>query len=213
MRESLRKYLSASAFSLFIRLLLELIIVFLGVYFAFLFNEYTSSLEHKKSKIQLLQGMNTEIEYFIGGAEKREPEMQGKFTEWQQSVKAGNRKTPLYFVMQGNALPTNDMWQVILSSDGINLLDVSSIFELSKYYTSFDIMLSKYQKLINFAEEKVIPFENRPNYFYLADGSLKPTYNAYIQRYSDFLELFELMIKDSKLLRKNLQEKIELLQQ
>jgi len=208
----IRENQSGSIHSLLVRLTLELFIVFLGVYLAFLFNEYTVSRGLEKQQIQLLNGLNTEIEYFLGGAKRREPEMQQEFEQWQESVAAGEKKVPLYFEMLGRALPTKSMWQVVIFFNGINLLDVSTMFELSKYYNSFDIMLTKYQKLIDFAEAEIIPFENKPDFFYQSGGQLRPKFAAYIKRYADFLVLFQAMIKDSESLEIRLQSEIKRLQ-
>ena len=72
------------------------------------------------------------------------------------------------------------------------------MFELSKYYNSFNIMLSKYTKLIDFAEAEIIPYEDTPTCFYKAKGRLTAKYQAYIDRYTDFLTLFDSLIKQSE---------------
>lgn len=135
--------------------------------------------------------------------------MKQNFEQWQAAIASGKQEVPLYFEIQGNALPTKNMWQVVLYFDGINLIDLSLMFDLSKYYNSFDIMLSKYQKLIDFAEREIIPFENNPRHFYQSNSVLTPKYAAYVRRYADFLQLFSAMIKDSEMLKKQLQTGIE----
>ena len=216
MRQSFLDFRSGSKLSFTVRLFFELCIVFFGVYLAFLLNEFRVNEELERHQIQLLSGLNKEIEYFLygdsGGAKMREPLMQKQFENWQKSVASGEKKVPLYFKMLGNDLPTRSMWQVIIYSDGLNLLDVPTTFELSKYYNSFDIMLNKYQKLIDFAEVEIIPFVNKPDYFYQADGQLYPKFNAYVERYADFLDLFKLMIKDSEAIKIRLQAEIKRLE-
>lgn len=216
MRQTFRDLRSGSNFSFSVRLFLELGIVFFGVYLAFLLNEFRINKELERHQIQLLNGLNKEIEYFLGddtsGAKMREPGMLKQFEGWQKSVASGEKKVPLYFKMLGNALPTRSMWQVVVYSDGLNLLDVPTTFELSKYYNSFDIMLNKYQKLIDFAEVEIIPFVNKPGFFYQADGQLYPKFNAYVERYADFLNLFKQMIKDSEAIKILLQSEIKRLE-
>jgi len=197
-----------SRYSFAARLGLELVIVFAGVYLAFLFNEYTSNREVQERKIQLLEGLNNEIDYFLGGARRRQPDMKAGLEQWQEKLLQGEKQVPLYFTMRGRALPTRSMWQVVLYFDGIDLLDVQTMFELSKYYNAFDIMLEKYDKLICFAEDEIIPYENNPGFFYGSNGALLPKYEAYIERYSDFIVLFDVMIEDSEALIERL--KIEI---
>ena len=216
MRQIFKDNQSGSKLSFTVRLFFELCIVFFGVYLAFLLNEFRVNEELERHQIQLLSGLNKEIEYFLygdsGGAKMREPGMLKQFEGWQKSVASGEKKVPLYFKMLGNALPTRSMWQVIIYSDGLNLLDVPTTFKLSKYYNSFDIMLNKYQKLIDFAEAEIIPYVNKPDLFYQAKGQLNPKFRAYVERYADFLVLFKLMIKDSEAIKIRLQAEIKRLE-
>lgn len=151
--------------SLMTRLFLELLIVFLGVYLAFLFNAHAEHTAMRNRKIQLLRGLNTEVDFFLRGAMRRSPLMQESFAEWKGKMAEGTLQTPPYFVMEGDELPTTSMWQVVVNFDGIQLLDVPTMFSLATYYNSFDIMLSKYAKLIDFAENKIIPYADTPSFF------------------------------------------------
>lgn len=184
--------------SLIFRLLSELLIVFLGVYLAFLFNAHGEKVKDKARQAQLIQGLHKEIEYFLGGANRRSPVMEDAFKQWKIGLADGQVQTPLYFKLEGHALPNSSMWQVVMFFDGIQLLDVSTMFELSKYYNHFDIMLSKYIKLIEFAEAEIIPYQDTPSHFYRTKGDLTARYEAYLDRYTDFLDLFHGMIKESE---------------
>lgn len=184
--------------SLIGRLALEMLIVFLGVYLAFLFNAHGERTKTKTRQAQLLRGLYTEIDFFLAGALRRSPLMNDAFAAWNQNLAAGTYQTPPYFVMKGDDLPTSSMWQVVMYFDGIQLLDVPIMFELSKYYNSFDIMLSKYLKLIDFAEAEIIPYADTPSKFYKTDGALTSKYAAYTDRYADFLSLFQNMIEQSR---------------
>ncbi|OVE79708.1 hypothetical protein BVY01_01665 [bacterium I07] len=183
------------------RLFLELLMVFLGVYLAFLFSAHSEKMKAKSSQVQLLRGLNQEVDYFLKGATRRSPVMNEALSKWNRGLENGKFQTPLYFVMKGAALPTNSMWQVVTFFDGIQLLDVSTMFELSKYYKDFDIMLSKYTKLIDFAENEIIPYEDTPKSFFITKGRLKAKYKAYCDRNADFLTLFDRMIKQSEAIK------------
>lgn len=179
------------------RLALELLIVFLGVYLAFLFNAHGERTKMRARQVQLLYGLHTEVDFFLSGAVRRSPVMNESFAGWKEKLAERAVQAPPYFVMEGDDLPTTSMWQVVIFFDGMQLLDVPTMFELSKYYNSFGIMLSKYEKLIEFAEHEIIPFEDAPSRFYDDNGRLRAAYRAYIDRYEDFLNLFQTMIDQS----------------
>ena len=191
------------------RLFLELMIVFLGVYLAFLFNAHSERIKMKSRQVQLLRGLHQEVNYFLGGARPRSTVMNETLLKWKDRLEKGEFQTPLYFVIEGDALPTNHMWQVVMFFDGLQLLDVSMMFQLSRYYKSFDMMLSKYTKLIRFAEDEIIPYEDTPKSYYVTKGRLKATYRAYLDRYTDFLALFNTMIEQSEAVKGVLESEME----
>ena len=86
------------------------------------------------------------------------------------------------------------MWQAVVSSDGLAILNVKTIQKASDFYNSLDVLVDKYKTLNEFAEREILPnAEYGPDKFYKKNSKLKPEFNAYMQRVKDLRELLNIV--------------------
>src|SRR5690606_25646613 len=171
-------------------ILVELIIVFVGVYLAFQLSEFSAEREINQRREQLQEALAQEIDFFLLGAERLIPQMDKEYADWRQRHEAGEQPAPLHFEIGGADLPPRGMWRAVLASDGLSILPVEQMQNVSRYYNALDILLSKYAGLIEFSEKEIIPFDNTEAFYHAESGKLKRKYAAYMNRMHDMLRLF-----------------------
>lgn len=172
-------------------LLVELFIVFIGVYLAFQLNEFKSNRELEQREEQLQLALAQEIDIFIVGANQLIPELNSEYADWRQSYDSGELPRPLTYELGGADLPPRGMWQAVLASDGLAILPVNTMQNISQYYNALEILLGKYDELIQFSSTEILPFSD-PNAFYDPETQqLLPKYVVYMRRFQDMVFLFD----------------------
>jgi len=177
-----------------VHFLIELIIVFIGVYLAFLLNEYRADNETQNRRQQMRSALFQEIGIFISSTDAITPFLDSLLTQWQNKYIAGERPIPLYLQFTGVDLPPRGMWQAVVSSDGLSILNIKTIQKASDFYNSLDVLVDKYKTLNEFAERELLPNADFGSYkFYKKDNKLNPEFNAYMQRVRDLRELLNIV--------------------
>ncbi len=182
-------------------LLVELLIVFIGVYLAFELNEYSHQRETDQRRQQFLAALTQEIGDFSRGANQVIPRLDKLITEWRRAYESEKKPIPLLLEIGGADRPPRGMWQAVQASDAIILLPVESMKTVSEYYNALDVLLNKYTKLIEFSEREIVPFGTKDTFYQGNGRMLKPKYKAYMRRMQDWLNLFrevQKMAEESK---------------
>lgn len=174
-------------------LMVELFIVFIGVYLAFQLNDYRSERETNQRRHQIQEALGQEINIFILGADQTYPYLESLYQDWRTKYEAGEKPVPLYFQIGGVDLPPRGMWQSVMASEGVTTLPVETLQKLSDYYNALDILLDKYAEISAFSELEIIPVEEPETFYHAEGGNLKRKYVAYMQRMQDMLNLFEVV--------------------
>lgn len=176
------------------RLLLELLVVFIGVYLAFLLSEHRAERERDARRDQLQAALASEIAFFTEGADRIAPAFDSLYVDWQAGFEAGEQPPPLWFQLTGVSMPPRGMWQAVLASDAVATLDVATMQTVSGFYNALDVLLKAYDELDDFAQREIIPHEAADEaIFYDADGRLKPHYQDYMRRVQNALRLFDIV--------------------
>lgn len=175
-----------------VRLLLELVIVFVGVYLAFLFNEYRANAEQASRQGQLREALASEIDVFIQGADRMLPVLDSLVDRWDSAYAAGAHPGPLEAPSGGVDMPPRGMWQAVIASDPLSTLDVATMQSVSEFYNALDVLIEKYDRLRAFDEASIVAYADDGRMAFYKPGStaLRPEYRAYMSRFHDVVSLF-----------------------
>ncbi len=174
------------------QLLLELVIVFLGVYAAFWVDNYRESLaEQERSKEiaqAILRGLDDAIQaetYFIDASA-------AGLTDWREARERGESPPPFYFRVSGAERPPRTIYEAIIQSRPAELFDSELLFDLGYFYSEMVGVSDRYIRYAEFTESDVLPNLKRgAAVFYDADGeSLRPEYEAHMDRLEELIEMW-----------------------
>jgi hypothetical protein len=175
------------------KLLLELVVVFVGVYLAFLFNEYQAGRQEQVHRAELRAALASEIEVFSRSADRFASRLDSLQAGWDSAYTAGARPAPLMVPSGGVDTPPRGIWQAVLASDPLATLDVASMQNVSNFYNAVNVLIAKNDRLRDFYEASVIPYLDGGAAVFYRRGStvLRPEYRAYMDRFRDFLQLLK----------------------
>ena len=164
-----------------LRYLIELLIVFAGVYGAFLLSEYKENRQKDERKNQIYGALLREISSVSTDAQHIGTEL-SKYKAIYDSLIA-ERKMPRLGSFTNPILFTPHVWEATIQSDGLSLLEVSTIEKLSEFYGYTQHLVTLIEEFRGRTESFILFNYDKDKYeFYdLKTKQLRPKYSWYLQ--------------------------------
>jgi hypothetical protein len=168
-----------SAPSLFVRLGLELLIVFVGVYAAFALSQYEARREAAERRHQLQDALVREISDLTSNTRRVAQQLPIELAHFDSAAAAG-RHPVLQPWIEPVRVQTH-MWQATLQSGALDLFDIPTVYRLSQFYNELNAGFEQLAQLRSLSESVLIPnLERGTSEFYEPDGRhLRPKYQWY----------------------------------
>jgi hypothetical protein len=164
---------------LIVRLALELIVVFVGVYAAFVLSEYQEDRKASQRRRQLEAALVREIQDITTRTRRVAKALPAQLARFDSAVAAGARP-PLEPEIEPVRVQTH-MWEATLQSGALDFFDVPTVFELSRFYNELNAGFEQLAQLRHLSETVLIPNLGRgaDEFYQPADGKLRPKYQWY----------------------------------
>jgi hypothetical protein len=165
--------------SLPVRLGLELIIVFVGVYAAFALSQYEARREAAERRHQLQDALVREITDLTSNTRRVAQQLPIELAQFDSAAAAG-RHPPLQPWIEPIRVQTH-MWEATLQSGALDLFDIPTVYRLSQFYNELNAGFEQLAQLRSLSESVLIPnLERGSSEFYEPDGRhLRPKYQWY----------------------------------
>ena len=160
-----------------IRLLLEMAVVFLGVYGAFVFDGVRESRARQAEAAELASALRVEIgESVVLARELIETSGQERAT-FEASIAAGER--PELPILRGSSGYQTAAWDAAKTSGGASALDVDAMRLSAIFYSAFISLLETGVYRRDMYDQTVRPhLADHPDaYYYASTGDLRPAYS------------------------------------
>lgn len=165
-------------FPLLGRLVLELAVVFMGVYAAFALSEYESRREAAARRQQLQEALVTEIRDITSSTRRLATTLPAQLARFDSAVAAGARPSldPWIEPVRVQA----HMWEATLQSGALDIFDVSIVYGISQFYNELNAGLEQLLQLRQLSETILIPqLGQNGDEFYDSGDRLRPKYRWY----------------------------------
>ncbi len=115
--------------------LIELLIVFVGVYAAFSLDRWNDGREAERQREQILLALLRNVEVYLG--ELREVSEEFELQHYGPFIEAyENGEMPsLEAIPMGGSGLSSDFWSAMLQAGGLEVLDIETIGHIESYYT------------------------------------------------------------------------------
>jgi hypothetical protein len=151
---------STNRASLLWRLLLELAVIFLGVYGAFVLSEYDGRKEESARRSQLQSALVREIEDITSNTRRVAEFLPKQLAQFDSAVAAGGQP-PLEPWIEPVRLQTH-MWDATLQSGALDLFDVATVYDISQFYNELNAGFEQLNQLRQLSEAVLIPNLSEP---------------------------------------------------
>ena len=186
-----------------LKIILDLFIVFTGVYAAFSLENYRESREQDHLREAVCRALDHEIGQM---AETQGPRYQRETTaqlsQWDQAVARGEKPLPPSFRLAGAERPPTGVWDATVSTNGIELIDPDLFFELARFYNRAKSVGDLYQRYAAGAQVDIWPrLQEGTQAFWTPDGRVRPEVATDVQRLRDFRDRQAELGKEARELR------------
>ncbi len=172
------------------RLVLEMIVIFIGVYLAFLMENYRENQADDAKRVRICRALYEEIDIYIRGSKNQIAFLSSAMANWDRQYKAGERPDPIYLYIRGNNRIPHHIWDSTVASGNLNLLDIKTQSNVSQYYQELKALLRKFEKSLDYSIAAVVPHLNNTPYFYQEEKAvLKPPFDHYMNRFRDLIKM------------------------
>jgi hypothetical protein len=170
------------------RLVLELAVVFIGVYAAFALSEYERQREAVARREQLQEALVSEIRDLTSNTRRVATTLPAQLALFDSAVAAGSRPPLDPWLEPVQVQP--HMWQVTLQSGALNIFDVSTVYGISKLYNELNTGFGQVSQLRQLSETVLIPQLGQDSgEFYDSNDRLRPKYSWYRDGHARLLYL------------------------
>ena len=164
-------------------LVAELLLVFLGMYGAFLLERKQDEEEDLLRKRQILQALVDEFENYeseLSDASHRLDEGYG--IPFFKAHSSGEKPFPAPIPFGGMGSVNTGIWQAMLQSGGIEVLEVEVIQSVQGFFKKLQDLLDLYSRFERLSESMILPeMDQSVDFFYEAAGSeLRDKYKWYV---------------------------------
>jgi hypothetical protein len=161
---------------LLVRLGLELVVIFVGVYAAFALSEYESRREHATRRQQIQAALVREIRDITTNTRRVAEFLPGQLARFDSVVAAGGR--PALDPWIEPVRVQTHMWEATLQSGALDLFDVSTVHQISEFYNELNAGFEQLEQLRELSQTVLIPNlgQNVDEFYDPRTGQLRPKY-------------------------------------
>lgn len=193
-----------------IALLLELIIVFIGVYAAFLLDDYKIQKRNENRRNQIYKSLYKEIDQGSKNMNITFRKLDRLvFTPYLESYEK-NLMPTLKPLLIGSASYSTRKWEAILSTGGLEVLNLEMIEEMETYYFQINLLIEQMKKMEFLCIQQLLPNldKDKSEFYNLKTKKLKDKYHWYIQSLGSMQKKAREIMSENKKLLKSLKKKI-----
>ena len=165
-------------------LLAELVVVFLGVYGAFLVEDYRDQQDREERTAQVILALQQDLRDYVEVTSAFNKYVEDGLREWAEARESGDAPAPFVFRLYGAETPPLTTWEVVRQAELAELLRANLLYELGFFYNEIAGMGARYIRYAEFTEAEVLPLTKVGSAsFYMGDGvQLLPRFAAHMDR-------------------------------
>ncbi|MFH1844199.1 MAG: hypothetical protein ABIF77_13420 [bacterium] len=178
----------------------ELLVVFGGVYGAFLLNEFQVNKRVEARTRQIHCALARELAEIVVGGRQGLPMMRAAFDAWLAEYRRGERPAPLFLERGGVHRPSTAIWDASLMSGAAETLDIPILHRLSEFYHALQVLLEKNDALYAFACSHILPTEDSgvATYYQGDTPNLKGHYREYMETQGEIISSGQNLMKSGE---------------
>ncbi len=162
-----------------VRLLLELLVVFAGVYMASAFAKYQQERVDRARRHQIRQALIAEIRDITSNTRRAAKDLRSGLMEYDTLIKL-KRNPPLEPYLEPVRFQSH-IWESTLQSGGLELFDPLTMYKMSEFYNDLNDGFEQLEQMRRLSESMLLPVLGAEGgeFYETATGKLRPKYRWY----------------------------------
>ncbi|MDZ7332714.1 MAG: hypothetical protein ONB31_12105 [candidate division KSB1 bacterium] len=207
----MQRYLSKINHKKIFDYLIQLLIVFAGVYAAFLLDDVKTQQRNQRKRIQIYQSL-------LKQAEQDSIEMSEAFsmldsvviTPYLTAHEKGLMPT-LKPIFLGSASYSTRTWEAILATGGLDVLDLKLIEDMEAYYLQVHNLIDRMKKMEMLCIQQLLPNFNKEKieFYDLKTKKLNEKYKWYMQSLELIQEISKALLEENDKLLRSLRSQLK----
>jgi hypothetical protein len=161
---------------------IDLAIVVLGVFIGIQVANWNEARIERERSAVLVEAFRNEMRDYVAVNQEYGGKANKGLAAFDAALARGEHPVPFYLRFRGSGKPPTAVWQVAQQSGLGELVHPSLTFEMGFFYSEIDGIGVKFMRYSGFVEDQVLPHANDPQWFYDANGKLKPEYQQNMER-------------------------------
>ncbi len=161
-------------------LVIELVVVFVGVYAAFVLDDYREQGRVETKKAQVHAALLEEFESHEAALDTIMPFLETLVTEFEDGHEAGDmpRPNPIHLVLGVR----RGLWDAVLQAGGLEVLDVGVMYRINTYYVVASFVGREMDRLTALSDQLVLPVADSgiEEFYDIKSRRLKRKYRWYL---------------------------------
>lgn len=167
----------------------ELVVIFLGVFLAALADDWRERRNEAQTAQRLAQGLRSSFEDLRRVDKSGYVEFVAKARRFEMEVAAGKRPPYHFDRARYTQRPPTGIWEAFMAADGAKLFPPELVFDLARFYNSFNNYADRVQAYYRFVEDEVLPTTGDPFAAYVpGTTTLRPRWREQHQRRKELAE-------------------------
>jgi hypothetical protein len=175
---------------------IELAIIFAGVFGAFVAEDVRQSREDAQRARQIYAALSGEVSTFAAGAPQVMALIDSAVAEWEEARRRDMVAPPPFYREPRAEVPPTAIYEATLASGGVAVLDPELFNEVATFYNRLSSLSDRYLRYNAFTETHVLPgVLGDPAAFYDGTSVLLPVFRTHMDRMTEIrgeLEQLEL---------------------
>jgi hypothetical protein len=161
------------------RIMLEIVIGFIGVYAAFALSAYKEQRDRVDRRHQIKRALIAELKPMPELNRYNADGYRRTLAHWDSSVAEERKIIPQPFFQATGV--ENHVWETTKASGGLELLDAPTFFRLSQFYSQWTNMLAVYGQLRDFSVREILPGTERgaDSFYQSGTSKARPIFAVY----------------------------------
>jgi hypothetical protein len=177
---------------------IELAIIFAGVFGAFVAEDVRQSREDTQRARQIYAALSGEVSTFAAGAPQVVALIDAAVAEWEESRRGGIIAPPPFYREPRAEVPPTAIYEATLASGGVAVLDPDLFNQVATFYNRLSSLSDRYLRYNAFTETHVLPgILGDPVAFYDGTSTLLPVFQTHMDRMKEIRDELEQLERDA----------------
>ena len=161
-------------------MLLELLVVFFGVYAAFALNTWREDRRAAEQRRQITSMIAEHIEDVSGELALVQPQLDSLlYRPFIEAQERGERPMPVPLEFTSGDVGVG-LWEAAVQAGGLDVLDIQTLRDVQRYFARLQYLNNVAKRGSDLSDAYILPrLGDGPEAFYDASGALRPQYQWY----------------------------------